>query len=296
MIREGQRFAKLGRCNSHRAAAPDFRNIQIPDYDGGEVSSDDEEWTGSGLFPVKGGSDEEVSSRRPRPEKPRHEAKPRHTSDDEKPLHRREKPVPAPAVPKPAAPKVASAPKPAETDEGNDTEPMADEELIASLATVVPKAQAEKAVAQRKAKPEQKAPTHAPAAAPAAPQQKVQPRVSLPKKKKQPRKAPVELGKGAPASRLGDFLQGVNVLLFEVPDDQKRVLGRYVMAYGGKLEDAVAEETTHVVTAKDWETAFQDAVETHAGLSIVRPQWLIECHKQQKLVETTAFTVAPNSS
>ena len=76
------------------------------------------------------------------------------------------------------------------------------------------------------------------------------------------------------------------------------------------------EDVTHVVTTDDWGKDFERAlkvrpcgppreklwliwcwcgvrVQEHPGLVIARPEWVLECHIQQKRVNTAAYRLSP---
>ena len=66
----------------------------------------------------------------------------------------------------------------------------------------------------------------------------------------------------------------------------KRSLVRFLVADGGAVEDYMGSGTTHVVSTADWDSTFDDAVEDMPALLFVRPEWIVQCHKQQSAYDS----------
>lgn len=290
LLREGRRFVHDGggggHLRRHRAAAPDFRRVKLPD-DFNTDDEDDEDFTGTDARMAAG--DEAEAERKWLQEHAgdvRIPAQPEHRHR-EPPPRRHSPPHPHPpavaaaaasakAARPPERKPVTSAPAPkpkapARMDDGYETEPMEDAELLDSLSNVVPRSDAESAVKERrKSRKQGQAPVQVAAAV-----------VAKPKVDKTARL----LGKDGPIRKLPEFLSGVGALIFgEMDAARRRELVRIIVAFGGKALEAMTEETTHVVTELPWDTALQDAQETHPGLSIVRPSWLDACYEQRKQI------------
>ncbi|ELR12347.1 BRCA1 C Terminus (BRCT) domain containing protein [Acanthamoeba castellanii str. Neff] len=103
------------------------------------------------------------------------------------------------------------------------------------------------------------------------------------------------LGKLFAVRPLPDFLDGVNVFFHgkSFDDDMRRLLQRYIVAYKGRVSPYLYEDVTHVVTTDDWGKDFERALKEHPGLVIARPEWVLECHIQQKRVNTAAYRLSP---
>jgi len=148
----------------------------------------------------------------------------------------------------------------------------------------VPRAVAEESVKERRIKKQQKEPAQKPEAAPLMPAKPRRPKID----------EGALLGKEGPIVKLPDFFAGVNVLLFgDMDAAEKHKLTRLVVAFGGNVVEAMSENTTHVATAMPWDSAFQDALDTHPQLAIVRPTWIESCAAQRKLLPVAEFSLHP---
>ncbi|EGD76679.1 hypothetical protein PTSG_12674 [Salpingoeca rosetta] len=86
---------------------------------------------------------------------------------------------------------------------------------------------------------------------------------------------------------LPDFLSGVNVFFYQLDKPKLlKELTRYMVAYGGRVDAYMAPDTTHVITERPWDAAFDDALKDNPRLVFVRPSWLLQCHTTQAKVDT----------
>jgi len=76
---------------------------------------------------------------------------------------------------------------------------------------------------------------------------------------------------------------------------QARLLRRSIVAYGGKIDQYFNQpgnpKTTVVITNQGWNSVFQNAIKDNPSLKIVKPEWVIKCCEQQKVVSTQLFLV-----
>ncbi|XP_014380579.1 DNA repair protein XRCC1 isoform X2 [Alligator sinensis] len=97
-----------------------------------------------------------------------------------------------------------------------------------------------------------------------------------------------------PIPELPDFFVGKGFFLYgEFPAHERRLLTRYITAFNGELEDYMNDRVNYVVTAQDWDQAFEEALHAHAGLAFVRPRWIFTCGRRRRLVPYQPFTVGP---
>ncbi|XP_016149815.1 DNA repair protein XRCC1-like [Sinocyclocheilus grahami] len=62
-----------------------------------------------------------------------------------------------------------------------------------------------------------------------------------------------------PIPELPDFLTGTRFYLYgKFPDNQKRQLQRYIIAFNGAVEDYMSEKVQFVVTSEGWDESFED--------------------------------------
>uniref|UniRef100_A0A673KVM5 X-ray repair complementing defective repair in Chinese hamster cells 1 n=1 Tax=Sinocyclocheilus rhinocerous TaxID=307959 RepID=A0A673KVM5_9TELE len=78
-----------------------------------------------------------------------------------------------------------------------------------------------------------------------------------------------------PIPELPDFLTGKRFYLYgKFPDNQKRQLQRYIIAFNGAVEDYMSEKVQFVVTSEGWDESFEDALMENDNLSFVKPTWI----------------------
>ena len=57
---------------------------------------------------------------------------------------------------------------------------------------------------------------------------------------------------------------------------------RLLVADGGSDEEYIGPGVTHVVSALPWDGDFADAAAEAPSAAFVRPEWIRQCHKQQR--------------
>ncbi|XP_043113645.1 LOW QUALITY PROTEIN: DNA repair protein XRCC1 [Puntigrus tetrazona] len=97
-----------------------------------------------------------------------------------------------------------------------------------------------------------------------------------------------------PIPELPDFLTGKRFYLYgKFPDNQKRQLQRYIVAFNGAVEDYMSEKVQFVVTSEGWDESFEDALMENGSLSFVKPTWIFAINDRQKLLPYQPYTVVP---
>ncbi|XP_077077775.1 DNA repair protein XRCC1 [Siphateles boraxobius] len=97
-----------------------------------------------------------------------------------------------------------------------------------------------------------------------------------------------------PIPELPDFLKGKRFYLYgKFPDDQKRQLQRYIIAFNGAVEDYMSEKVQFVITSEGWDESFEDALMENGSLSFVKPSWIFAINDRQKMLPYQPYTVVP---
>uniref|UniRef100_A0A8C1RRK5 DNA repair protein XRCC1 n=1 Tax=Cyprinus carpio TaxID=7962 RepID=A0A8C1RRK5_CYPCA len=97
-----------------------------------------------------------------------------------------------------------------------------------------------------------------------------------------------------PIPELPDFLTGKRFYLYgKFPDNQKRQLQRYIIAFNGAVEDYMSEKVQFVVTSEGWDESFEEALMENGNLSFVKPTWIFAINDRQKLLPYQPYTVVP---
>ncbi|XP_067173032.1 LOW QUALITY PROTEIN: DNA repair protein XRCC1-like [Apteryx mantelli] len=99
-----------------------------------------------------------------------------------------------------------------------------------------------------------------------------------------------------PIPPLPDFFVDKTFFLYgDFAAPERRLLQRYVTAFGGALAPYMSEKVTHVVTAQDWDETFEEALDVNPSLSFVRPRWVLACGERLRLVPPQPFAVVPRA-
>lgn len=97
-----------------------------------------------------------------------------------------------------------------------------------------------------------------------------------------------------PIPELPDFLKGKRFYLYgKFPDNQKRLLLRYIIAFNGAVEDYMSEKVQFVITSEGWDDSFEDALMENGSLSFVKPTWIFAINDRQKMLPYQPYTVVP---
>ncbi|RWS11847.1 DNA repair protein XRCC1-like isoform X1 [Dinothrombium tinctorium] len=77
-------------------------------------------------------------------------------------------------------------------------------------------------------------------------------------------------------------------------ESEKKNLRRYIVAYGGKLENDINEKVNYVVSNSNWNEDFEKALTVNETLLFVKPKWIFACTAKQKLVPFQCYLITAN--
>uniref|UniRef100_A0A8C5FR91 X-ray repair complementing defective repair in Chinese hamster cells 1 n=1 Tax=Gadus morhua TaxID=8049 RepID=A0A8C5FR91_GADMO len=97
-----------------------------------------------------------------------------------------------------------------------------------------------------------------------------------------------------PIPELPDYLTGKRFFLFgKFPNNERRLLLRYIAAFNGQVEDYMDQKVQFVVTSEGWQDSFEDALMENGNLNIVKPSWIYAINDRQKMLPYQPYTVVP---
>eukprot|EP00066_Takifugu_rubripes_P003256 XP_003965695.1 PREDICTED: DNA repair protein XRCC1 [Takifugu rubripes] len=97
-----------------------------------------------------------------------------------------------------------------------------------------------------------------------------------------------------PIPDLPEFLSGRHFLLYgKFPNNERRLLLRYITAFNGVIEDYMTEKVQFVVTSEGWHSSFEDALMENSSLNFVKPAWIYAINERQKMLPYQPYTVVP---
>ncbi|KAM7383090.1 hypothetical protein PAMP_002772 [Pampus punctatissimus] len=97
-----------------------------------------------------------------------------------------------------------------------------------------------------------------------------------------------------PIPELPDFLSGKHFFLYgKFPNNERRLLLRYIVAFNGVMEDYMSEKVQFVVTSEGWHDSFEDALMENSNLNFVKPSWIYAINERQKMLPYQPYTVVP---
>ncbi|CAN9513874.1 unnamed protein product [Ophioblennius macclurei] len=97
-----------------------------------------------------------------------------------------------------------------------------------------------------------------------------------------------------PIPELPDFLKGKHFFLYgNFPNNERRLLLRYIVAFNGEIEDYMTEKVQFVVTSEGWHDSFEDALMENGNLNFVKPAWIYAINERQKLLPYQPYSVVP---
>uniref|UniRef100_A0A668A1P9 DNA repair protein XRCC1 n=1 Tax=Myripristis murdjan TaxID=586833 RepID=A0A668A1P9_9TELE len=103
-----------------------------------------------------------------------------------------------------------------------------------------------------------------------------------------------EADENYPIPELPDFLAGKRFFLYgKFPNNERRLLLRYIVAFNGVVEDYMNEKVQFVVTSEGWHDSFEDALMENGNLSFVKPSWIYAINQRQKLLPYQPYSVVP---
>uniref|UniRef100_A0A4W6BTH4 DNA repair protein XRCC1 n=1 Tax=Lates calcarifer TaxID=8187 RepID=A0A4W6BTH4_LATCA len=97
-----------------------------------------------------------------------------------------------------------------------------------------------------------------------------------------------------PIPELPDFLSGKHFFLYgKFPNNERRLLLRYIVAFNGVIEDYMTEKVQFVVTSEGWHDSFEDALMENGNLNFVKPAWIYAINERQKMLPYQPYSVVP---
>uniref|UniRef100_A0A7N6B1N3 DNA repair protein XRCC1 n=1 Tax=Anabas testudineus TaxID=64144 RepID=A0A7N6B1N3_ANATE len=97
-----------------------------------------------------------------------------------------------------------------------------------------------------------------------------------------------------PIPELPDFLRGKHFFLYgKFPNNERRLLLRYIVAFNGVTEDYMTEKVQFVITSEGWHDSFEDALMENTNLNFVKPAWIYAINERQKLLPYQPYSVVP---
>ncbi|KAM3613610.1 uncharacterized protein V6R79_002268 [Siganus canaliculatus] len=97
-----------------------------------------------------------------------------------------------------------------------------------------------------------------------------------------------------PIPKLPDFLSGKHFFLYgKFPNNERRLLLRYIVAFNGVIEDYMTDKVQFVVTSEGWHDSFEDALMENSNLNFVKPAWIYSINERQKMLPYQPYTVVP---
>ncbi|XP_056142298.1 DNA repair protein XRCC1 [Lampris incognitus] len=97
-----------------------------------------------------------------------------------------------------------------------------------------------------------------------------------------------------PIPELPDFLRGKRFFLYgKFPNNERRLLLRYIAAFNGEVEDYMNEKVQFVVTSEGWHDSFEDALLENSNLNFVKPAWIYAINQRQKMLPYQPYSVVP---
>ncbi|XP_036931680.1 DNA repair protein XRCC1 [Acanthopagrus latus] len=97
-----------------------------------------------------------------------------------------------------------------------------------------------------------------------------------------------------PIPELPNFLSGKHFFLYgKFPNNERRLLLRYIVAFNGAIEDYMTEKVQFVVTSEGWHESFEDALMENSNLNFVKPAWIYAINDRQKMLPYQPYTVVP---
>ncbi|XP_053699980.1 DNA repair protein XRCC1 isoform X1 [Synchiropus splendidus] len=99
-----------------------------------------------------------------------------------------------------------------------------------------------------------------------------------------------------PIPELPNFLDGKRFFLYgKFPNNERRLLMRYIVAFNGVMEDYMTEKVQYVVTSEGWHDSFEDALMENGNLNFVKPAWIYAINERQKMLPYQPYSVVPSA-
>jgi len=88
---------------------------------------------------------------------------------------------------------------------------------------------------------------------------------------------------------LPDFMFGVNGLFYNVEEEKRKRLTRYLLAYNGDVAQIPSQDVTHVICHNNEEKF--SSQELNAGVKIVSLKWLENCFTKGRILKTEPYEI-----
>lgn len=97
-----------------------------------------------------------------------------------------------------------------------------------------------------------------------------------------------------PIPELPVFLTGKKFFLYgKFPNNDRRLLLRYIVAFNGVVEEYMNEKVQFVLTSEGWHDSFEDALMENGNLCFVKPTWIYAINDRQKMLPYQPYSVVP---
>lgn len=92
--------------------------------------------------------------------------------------------------------------------------------------------------------------------------------------------------------QLPNFFNGMRFFLYGgFPEDERRRLNRFVVAFDGVVEQYMGEKVTHVLTHERWDESFDEALNDFPKIVFLRPEFVLACGKSERIVDMDLYRV-----
>lgn len=102
------------------------------------------------------------------------------------------------------------------------------------------------------------------------------------------KKSTADSAEGVP--NLPNFFAGKHFYLYGTfSEAERKRLNKYITAFDGTTEPYICDTVTHVITRNKWEQSFGDALAENPNLNFVRPEWILDCGKNNSLTDESSY-------
>ena len=85
--------------------------------------------------------------------------------------------------------------------------------------------------------------------------------------------------------RLPDYFAHLQFFLHgDFHPDERKLLQRYILGCGGKVQPYMGAEVKMVITHSKWDHMFDDARDVSHGVKFVNPRWLFRCKDEGRMI------------
>ncbi|XP_078514462.1 chromodomain-helicase-DNA-binding protein 1-like isoform X1 [Lissotriton helveticus] len=93
---------------------------------------------------------------------------------------------------------------------------------------------------------------------------------------------------------LPNFMNAISVYFYNVPEEEKKKLSRYLISYDGNVDPDVTKETTHVVAKVENLSQVEELnrlLQKNSKHILVKPRWLEACFYKQKKINPMKYRI-----